>query len=129
MQKAHGDENTDCPLYQKRMSDVCHKCAWWTHIRGINPNTGLEVDSWNCAIAHFVLMQFEIATQIRQVDGTMQAFRTETAQTNIAALALGLGVKPNVVQRKDLPKQLDKREILSIAPGSGENGNAQVGEE
>ena len=33
-----------CPLHQKDMSTICHKCPWWTQLRGKNPNTGQPID-------------------------------------------------------------------------------------
>ena len=32
-----------CPLLKKECIE--HKCAWYTHIRGSNPNTGEDLDN------------------------------------------------------------------------------------
>ena len=50
-QVPRGPEELNCPQWQKPMSEVCHKCPKWIQVRGKNPNTGQEVDEWNCADA------------------------------------------------------------------------------
>jgi hypothetical protein len=130
MQKVLGPSDTDCPLYQRPMSEVCHKCAWWAQVvRAMNVNTGEAADEWNCAVPQLLLLQFEAINQLRHVDGTMQAFRTETTQTNITALALGLGVKPSELQRGEVPKQLDQRQIFALPPSNGKGDSGENGEE
>ncbi len=36
-----------CPLIQKDCIGL--QCSWFTQIRGMNPNTGEEVDEWDLA--------------------------------------------------------------------------------
>lgn len=72
-----GDSDLICPMHKKTMDKVCHKCPWWYQVRGMNKNTGEELDEWRCAISLLPLMLIETADQIRQTDGTMQAFRNE----------------------------------------------------
>lgn len=130
MQKVLGPSDVNCPLYRQPMSEVCHNCAWWAQIvRALNRNTGEPADEWHCAVTQLLLMQFEVTNQLRQVDGTMQAFRTETTQTNITALALGLGVKPSELQRGEVPKQLDQRQVYALPSGNGKDDSSETGEE
>ena len=44
-----------CPLIRKDC--VEHKCAFYTHVMGHNPNTGQAVDEWACSI-QFLPMLF-----------------------------------------------------------------------
>ena len=37
-----------CPLLQKECIGL--QCAWITQIRGMDPQTGEDVDEWDCAI-------------------------------------------------------------------------------
>jgi hypothetical protein len=53
-----------CPLIKKKC--VQHKCAWYTQVRGTNPNTGQEVDEWKCAVSWMPMMAVEIAQKSNQ---------------------------------------------------------------
>ncbi len=62
-----GPDNLWCPLWRKKMVNVCHTCPWWTYVRGQNPQTGDMVDDWKCAIGHGPMLSIEIAAQNRQI--------------------------------------------------------------
>lgn len=76
----HGEEHLNCPLWQKPMSEVCHKCPWWFEIRGANPQTGEDVSDWNCAIAWGPMLALNIAQQARQTGAAVESFRNETVK-------------------------------------------------
>jgi hypothetical protein len=69
-----------CPLLKKKCIE--HKCAWFTHIRGLNPNTGAEVDEWACAVAWMPLMSIEIAQKENQTGAAVESFRNEVVKAN-----------------------------------------------
>ena len=48
-----------CPLIKKDCIE--HKCAWYTYVRGYNPNTGQEVDEWSCTINFLPMLLIEIS--------------------------------------------------------------------
>jgi hypothetical protein len=73
----HGPDHLYCPLWRKPMSKCCHTCPWWQQVRGVNPNTGAEVDRWDCAIAFMPLLQMEVASQARQGAAATESFRNE----------------------------------------------------
>lgn len=73
----HGPADCWCPYWRKRMSDVCHTCPQWIHLRGRNPNTGADVDEWNCAQALLPLLLVETAQQTRQAGAATESFRNE----------------------------------------------------
>ena len=73
----HGPSHLYCPLWKKPMAKVCHTCPWWTQVRGRNPNSGAEVDRWDCAIAFMPLLQVEVASQVRQGAAATESFRNE----------------------------------------------------
>ena len=75
-----GDENSVCPLHRKYCHKVCHTCPWWQHVRGTNPNTGEEVDKWDCAIALLPLLMIETSSQVRQGAAATESFRNEMVQ-------------------------------------------------
>ncbi len=72
-----GPDDMTCPLHREPMENVCHKCPWWVKIRGANPNTGEELDQWNCAIAWGPLLAVNIAQQARQGPAATESFRNE----------------------------------------------------
>lgn len=72
-----GDEDLVCPMHHKPMSEVCHKCPLWTHVRVKNPNTGEEIDQWNCSWAWLPMLLIENAQQVRQGAAATESFRNE----------------------------------------------------
>jgi len=84
---------SNCPL-DKFKPCRTNKCAWFTQIRGHNPNTGQEVDEWGCAIAWLPLLQVETATRTRQTSAAVDSFRNEVAKSteeNLQQLASQFG--------------------------------------
>jgi hypothetical protein len=69
-----------CPLIKKKCIGL--KCAWYTQVRGMNPNTGQMVDEWNCAISWIPMMQIETSQQARQAGAAVESFRNEVVRTN-----------------------------------------------
>jgi len=69
-----------CPLIQKKC--VEHKCAWYTLIRGTNPNTGEELDDWRCAVSWMPMMAVEIAQKSNQTGAAVESFRNEVVEAN-----------------------------------------------
>jgi hypothetical protein len=69
-----------CPLIQKKC--VEHKCAWYTCVRGTNPNTGKEIDEWNCAVSWMPVMAVEIAQKSNQTGAAVESFRNEVVEAN-----------------------------------------------
>jgi hypothetical protein len=81
-QKPHGPPDTYCPLWRKAMAKVCHTCPWWTQVRGKNPQTGADVDDWNCAIAWLPMIGVQAAREAAAGAAETSAFRAEAAQNN-----------------------------------------------
>jgi hypothetical protein len=63
------------PARSAPMAKVCHTCPWWQKVRGTKPNTGEEIDRWDCAIAFMPLLQVEVASQARQGAAATESFR------------------------------------------------------
>jgi hypothetical protein len=59
------------------MRKICHTCPWWTQIRGVNSNTGKEVDEWACAISMLPMLLVETANQAREGGAATESFRNE----------------------------------------------------
>ena len=73
-----------CPLIRKDC--VKNKCAWFTEIRGYNPNTGQDVDEWSCAVAWVPMLFIENSQQQRSTAAAVESFRNESVKSS-AALA------------------------------------------
>jgi hypothetical protein len=69
-----------CPLIKKDCIGL--QCAWFTQIRGHNPNTGKEVDEWSCAIAWMPVLMIENSQQQRQTGAAVESFRNEMVKAN-----------------------------------------------
>jgi hypothetical protein len=66
-----------CPFGHK-----CEKCLLQTTLRGINPQTGAEVDNIGCALAFIPILLVENSNQQRQVGAAVESFRNEMVQGN-----------------------------------------------
>lgn len=71
-----------CPLFKEKQEDVCHKCAFYTHIRGTNPNDGKEIDHWACVIEFLPALLLENSQQSRQTGAAVESFRNEMVRAN-----------------------------------------------
>lgn len=94
--------STYCPLIKKNCIE--HRCAWYTHISGTDPQTGNTVDKWGCTIAFIPMMQIEqtkatIATQAATVDVRENITKAAAAQIRAtlsqAVLPAEVTVDPN----------------------------------
>ncbi len=74
------EPGTFCPLIKKDC--IQNKCAWFTQLRGNNPNTGKEIDEWGCAIAWMPILTIENSQQQRQTGAAVESFRNEMVQAN-----------------------------------------------
>jgi len=69
-----------CPLLKKDCVGI--KCSWFTQVRGTNPNTGQEIDEWNCAITWLPVLLIENSQQQRQTGAAVESFRNEMVKAN-----------------------------------------------
>jgi hypothetical protein len=58
------------------------QCAWFTQVRGHNPNTGKEVDEWACAVAWLPVLLIENSQQQRSTGAAVESFRNEMVKAN-----------------------------------------------
>jgi hypothetical protein len=71
---------TYCPLLKKDCVGL--QCAWFTQVRGHNPNTGKEVDEWSCAIVWLPVLLIENSQQQRSTGAAVESFRNEMVKAN-----------------------------------------------
>ena len=82
MQIPHAEAGQMCPLHKQDVSEVCHKCPWFTRIMGKHPQSEEMVDNWHCAIALLPLLLVD-NTQVNR--GTVAAM--ETIRNDVVASA------------------------------------------
>jgi hypothetical protein len=75
-----------CPLLKKDCIEI--KCEWYTQVRGINPNTGQEVDDWQCAVNLLPVLLIENSAQQRSTSAAVESFRNESVKRSDAANVL-----------------------------------------
>jgi hypothetical protein len=66
---------TFCPLIKADCKGL--DCSWFTQVRGVNPNSGEEVDEWGCAITWLPMLMIENSGQQRQTGAAVESFRNE----------------------------------------------------
>jgi hypothetical protein len=87
-----------CPLVKKDCIGL--QCAWFTQVRGHNPNTGKEVDEWACAITWLPVLIIENSQQQRSTGAAVESFRNEMVKANESSqqVLLAMTSKPPVLE-------------------------------
>lgn len=87
---------TYCPLIKGEC--LQNKCAWFVKLIGTNPQTGAQVDEWNCAVQWLPMLLIENAQQARSTGAAVESFRNEMSKQNGAlgqALLANMGHDAN----------------------------------
>jgi hypothetical protein len=82
---------TTCPLghqCEKAVDGAIERCAWFTQIRGKNPQSEEVVDEWACAIQWLPLLSVEVSQTNRGQTAAIESFRNETVKRQDAFLGL-----------------------------------------
>ena len=58
------------------------KCAWFTQVRGINPQSGKEVDEWGCAVTWLPMLLIENSQMQRETGAAVESARNESVRDN-----------------------------------------------
>lgn len=69
-----------CPYWRKRMSSVCPTCIKWIRIRGTCPNTGREVEGFQCSDVAQFMGTLEVSQQVRQGAAATESMRNVVAK-------------------------------------------------
>jgi hypothetical protein len=72
---------------RKKQKLVCHTCAWYKHIRGLNPQTNEEMDHWDCAIGLLPTLMIETGRQINVSNAALVSLRNEFVDGNNKRMA------------------------------------------
>jgi len=90
MTKPVCDTQEMCPLFKSKRELVCHKCAWYTHFRGRNPQTDEEFDKWECSIVMQPILLIENSRQQHINAASIQSLRNEVVEGNKKKIASDL---------------------------------------
>ena len=76
------------------------QCAWFTQMRGHNPNTGKEIDEWSCAMTWLPILLIENSQQQRSTGAAVESFRNEMVKANESSqqALLALAAKQSVLE-------------------------------
>jgi hypothetical protein len=87
MSKPIHESKEICPLMKSKRELVCHKCAWYTHIRGMHPQTGEEIDRWDCSISLLPILMIETGRQMGTANEALVALRNDFTEGNNKRIA------------------------------------------
>ena len=73
-----------CPLIRKPC--LKHGCEYYVSIRGRNPQTGEEVDGWDCVNKWLPMLLIENSRQQCQTGAAVESFRNEMVKSTEANL-------------------------------------------
>lgn len=67
-----------CPLIKKDCIGL--QCSWFMLVRGKHPQTGEDIDEWNCAVTWLPVLLIENSQQQRQTGAAVESFRNEVVK-------------------------------------------------
>ena len=86
-----------CPLIKEDCKGL--GCSWFTQLRGVNPQTGQEVDEWGCAVTWLPMLLIENSQQQRSTGAAVESFRNEMVRSNETGrqvLLAAMGQQPDM---------------------------------
>ena len=91
------EPGTFCPLIKAEC--IQFKCTFWIQLRGMHPQTGQEVDEWNCAISWLPILLIENAKEVKQGAAATENFRN-------VMLELNKGTPPEVIEDRAMRRAI-----------------------
>lgn len=77
----------ECPLGAKceevkheNGKPILYRCPWFVKVRGLDNNTGEEIDHWGCAIAWMPTLAINSANESRKGAAATESFRNEVVK-------------------------------------------------
>ena len=77
-QVPRGPDGLDCPEWKKPMAKVCHKCPKWISIKMDHPQTGEQIDRWECADTHNTIILVDILRKLNGVQAATESRGNDT---------------------------------------------------
>lgn len=69
-----------CPLIKDECAE--HGCHWYINVQGVHPQTGEQLNQWDCAIVWIPVLTIDVARQARSGAAATESFRNEMAKAN-----------------------------------------------
>ena len=67
-----------CPLIKKKCKE--HGCKFYVQVYGKDPQTGGDINLWDCAITWLPTLLIEGSQQTRQTGAAIESFRNEVVK-------------------------------------------------
>ncbi len=100
----HGPDDLKCPMWKKPMVEVCHACPLWVQLRGLHPQSGQEIDEWNCSLGFLPMLLVEHGRQQRSTAAAVETMTAEMQKTD-AQSAAAVGTLVTLLNRTlDIPR-------------------------
>ena len=95
-----------CPLIKKKCKE--HGCKFFIQVYGKDPQTGLDINGWDCAITWLPTLLIEGSQQTRQAGAAIESFRNEVVKTQSLIDISGAQVEQIENQQTDnnTPKEI-----------------------
>ena len=69
-----------CPLLKEPCIE--HRCKFYVHLLGVDPQTAAAVDKFDCAVAFLPVLLIEGAAQARHTAAAVESLRNELTKQN-----------------------------------------------
>lgn len=56
---------------------ILYRCPWLSNVKGTHPQTGVDLDHWQCGVSLAPLMSIETAKEVRQTGKAIESMRNE----------------------------------------------------
>jgi hypothetical protein len=88
-----------CPFM---LGEPCieHKCKLYRQILGTNPQTGQEIDEWDCVMALGLIASLELNKQTLGVHAAINSFRNEVVEQNNSFAAIFGAIPSSQIEDK-----------------------------
>ena len=114
VEKPKSRSQLSCPFMGgKRMCTVCHKCNFWEHVRGTNPNTGEQIDRWDCTLKLQYMMQMENNKFTYELGSAVESMRNVNVEYQRLALRMQYRDDPEALS--DINKQFKLMDAKNAA--------------
>jgi len=90
MQIPHAEAGQVCPLHKQDVSEVCHKCPWWTRMIGKHPQSEEMIDNWHCAIAVLPLLLVDNTQVNRGTHAAVESMRNDVVASATEAISVAI---------------------------------------
>jgi len=81
-QKPHADVTCPYTGHKKKCAKLYENCPKWVHIRGINNNTGEDLDEARCSDDWMVFLTINNTQAQKEIGAAIESFRNEMVNGN-----------------------------------------------